>query len=71
MHRDLKPANILIGSGGEVKIADFGIAIEATADGLTRPGTMIGSIPYMAPEQILGQRVDARTDDFLFGILLI
>jgi eukaryotic-like serine/threonine-protein kinase len=70
VHRDLKPANILIGSGGEVKIADFGIAIEATADGLTRPGTMIGSIPYMAPEQILGQRADARTDVFLFGILL-
>ena len=70
VHRDLKPANILIGSGGEVKIADFGIAIEATADGLTRPGTMIGSIPYMAPEQIVGQRADARTDLFLFGIVL-
>jgi hypothetical protein len=70
VHRDLKPANILIGAGGEVKIADFGIAIEATADGLTRPGTMVGSIPYMAPEQILGQRADARTDVFLFGILL-
>ena len=70
VHRDLKPANILIGNGGEVKIADFGIAIEATADGLTRPGTMIGSLPYMAPEQILGQRADARTDVYLFGILL-
>ena len=70
VHRDLKPANILIGSGGEVKIADFGIAIEATADGLTRAGMMIGSIPYMSPEQMLGQRADARTDVFLFGILL-
>jgi serine/threonine-protein kinase len=70
VHRDLKPANILIGSGGETKIADFGIALESTASGLTRPGTMVGSLPYMSPEQLLGQRVDHRSDVFLFGMLL-
>ncbi len=70
VHRDLKPGNVLIGSTGETKIADFGIAVEGKADGLTRPGTLVGSIPYMAPEQILGLRADQRSDVFLFGILL-
>ncbi len=69
VHRDLKPGNILLGCGGEVKIADFGIALEGKADGLTRPGTMMGSLPYMSPEQMLGERVDHRGDLFLFGIL--
>jgi serine/threonine-protein kinase len=70
VHRDLKPANILIGATGETKIADFGIAVVPNADGLTRPGILVGSIPYMAPEQILGDRADQRTDVFLFGNLL-
>ena len=70
VHRDLKPANILIGTTGDTKIADFGIAVVPNADGLTRPGIMVGSIPYMAPEQILGHRADHRTDIFLFGNLL-
>ena len=70
VHRDLKPANILIGATGDTKIADFGIAVVPKADGLTRPGILVGSIPYMAPEQILGHRVDPRTDVFLFGNLL-
>jgi len=70
VHRDLKPANILIGATGETKIADFGIAVVPKADGLTRPGILVGSIPYMAPEQLLGQRADHRTDVFLFGNLL-
>jgi serine/threonine-protein kinase len=70
VHRDLKPANILIGTAGDTKIADFGIAVVPKADGLTRPGILVGSIPYMAPEQILGHRADHRTDIFLFGNLL-
>ncbi|HKQ61658.1 MAG TPA: serine/threonine-protein kinase, partial [Candidatus Polarisedimenticolaceae bacterium] len=70
VHRDLKPANILISHTGETKIADFGIAVESHADGLTRPGTLVGSVPYMAPEQILGHRADQRSDIFVFGILL-
>jgi serine/threonine protein kinase len=70
VHRDLKPANVLLGRNGDVKIADFGIAIGAASDGLTRPGTTIGTPPYVAPEQILGERVDARGDLFALGVVL-
>jgi serine/threonine protein kinase len=70
VHRDLKPANVLLGRSGEVKIADFGIALDATSDGLTRPGTTVGSPPYIAPEQMLGERVDARSDLFALGTVL-
>lgn len=70
VHRDLKPANVLLGRNGDVKIADFGIALDATSDGLTRPGTTIGSPPYIAPEQLLGERVDSRGDLFGLGVVL-
>jgi serine/threonine-protein kinase len=70
VHRDVKPGNILIGWEGETKIADFGIALADNGSGLTRPGLMIGSLPYMSPEQILGEPLDRRSDLFLLGILL-
>jgi predicted Ser/Thr protein kinase len=70
VHRDLKPANILLGKDGETKIADFGIALEGNGGGLTRPGTVVGSVPYLSPEQMLGERIDCRSDLFQFGILL-
>jgi serine/threonine protein kinase len=70
VHRDLKPANLLIGRRGEVKIADFGIALEATGSGLTQPGILIGTPPYMPPEQLMGERLDARGDLFSFGVVL-
>ena len=70
VHRDLKPANILLGRDGCVKIADFGIALGATDSGLTRPGVLIGSPAYMSPEQMIGERVDGRSDVFSFGVLL-
>jgi serine/threonine protein kinase len=70
VHRDLKPANILLGRRGEVKIGDFGLALDATGSSLTQPGVMIGSPPYMPPEQMLGQRVDARCDLFSMGVML-
>jgi predicted Ser/Thr protein kinase len=68
VHRDLKPANVLLSRGGEVKIADFGIALEPCPGGLTEPGVVLGSPPYTAPEQILGDRADARSDLFAFGV---
>lgn len=70
VHRDLKPANILLGRRGQVKIADFGLALDATGSSLTLPGAMIGSPPYMPPEQMLGNRVDARCDLFSLGVVL-
>ena len=69
VHRDLTPQNILIGRRGEVKIADFGLALEATGSSLTQPGVMLGSPTYMPPEQMMGDRVDARCDLFSFGVV--
>jgi serine/threonine-protein kinase len=70
VHRDLKPSNILLGRGGEAKIADFGIALDPTGPALTRTGHSIGTPPYMSPEQFLGERVDHRSDLFSFGVVL-
>jgi len=70
VHRDLKPSNVLLGKGGEVKVADFGIALESSGERLTQTGHAVGTPPYMSPEQLLGERVDARSDIFAFGVLL-
>ena len=70
LHRDLKPANLLLGRRGEVKITDFGLAIDAEASALTLPGVALGTPDYMAPEQLRCERVDARTDVFAFGCVL-
>ncbi len=72
VHRDLKPANVLINDEGLVKIVDFGVAA-AQREGdthLTRTGYVIGSPKYMAPEQILGRKVDERADIYALGVLL-
>ncbi len=71
VHRDLKPANVLISDDGAIKLMDFGLAKpERGEDDLTQSGATVGSFRYMAPEQILNQPVDARTDLYAFGILL-
>ena len=77
VHRDLKPENIILTAGGAVKVVDFGlaqfdVAAEdlASATRLTDPGTMAGTPPYMAPEQLLGKPTGPRTDQFAFGVLL-
>jgi serine/threonine-protein kinase len=69
VHRDLKPANVMLGRKGEVKIADFGVALDARGHGLTRTGTALGTPAYMSPEQIQGARLDFRSDLFSFGAL--
>ena len=70
LHRDLKPQNLLIGRRGEVKITDFGLALDTSGVALTRPGTAVGTPPYMPAEQLRGERVDPRADLFAFGCVL-
>jgi len=72
VHRDLKPANVLINQEGFLKIVDFGVAA-AQREGdtqLTKTGYVIGSPKYMAPEQILGKKVDERADIYALGVML-
>jgi serine/threonine-protein kinase len=72
IHRDLKPANILINEAGLLKIVDFGVAAAAKSGDtqLTKTGYVIGSPKYMAPEQILGKKVDERADIYSLGVIM-
>jgi len=72
VHRDLKPANVLIDNDGLLKIVDFGVAAAQTQGDtqLTKTGYVIGSPKYMAPEQILGKKVDERADIYSLGVIL-
>ncbi|MGN6106421.1 MAG: protein kinase domain-containing protein, partial [Kofleriaceae bacterium] len=62
VHRDLKPSNVLIGERGAVKIIDVGLATTALGEGLTATGAILGTPHYMAPEQVRGKAIDARSD---------
>jgi serine/threonine protein kinase len=77
IHRDLKPANVMLleraGQGDYVKVLDFGVAKSYSSDQetqLTHTGMLVGTIEYMAPEQIMGKTVDGRTDIYALGVVL-
>jgi eukaryotic-like serine/threonine-protein kinase len=77
LHRDIKPENVLVAKNGYAKLADFGLATlfdeaatRAETMTRTRPGTLMGTVAYMSPEQASGKPVDARSDIFSFGVVL-
>jgi predicted Ser/Thr protein kinase len=69
IHRDLKPGNVLVGERGAVKLIDFGLATTLVGDNLTATGAILGTPHYMAPEQVRGKPVDARSDVYSLGAL--
>ncbi len=70
VHRDVKPGNILVGGDGVVKVTDFGVAKAAFSEDLTTTGKVLGTVRYLAPEQVSGGELDHRSDLYSAGVVL-
>jgi len=70
VHRDMKPGNVMINADGQAFVMDFGLARSLALSGLTQTGAVLGTPHYMSPEQVSGQKVDARTDVYALGVML-
>jgi serine/threonine-protein kinase len=72
IHRDVNPSNIILLENGQVKVTDFGLAklVSATSSDASQSGAFHGTLDYASPEQILGQRIDGRSDIFSLGVII-
>ncbi|HEY7357674.1 MAG TPA: protein kinase [Ktedonobacterales bacterium] len=70
VHRDIKPENMMLDRWGKVKVVDFGLARVAGVNAITRVGTVVGSLYYVSPEQLLGRQLDGRADVYALGVAL-
>jgi serine/threonine protein kinase len=70
IHRDIKDGNVMISAGGTVKILDFGLSKPLDKEDITKPRALLGTVPYMSPEQASGKSVDFRTDIWSLGVVM-